>query len=118
MSSSQQGCKVPSSKPRERPRAESPSKSVKSISISIKSLQDWPSGSGSGIDSGNPVSSHAEREYITTAEQYLTLMEAVAVVNDVEDHLREKRFYLNQLWQLYSALDRFVCYQFPYHDAV
>ena len=45
-------------------------------------------------------------------------MEAVAVVNNVEDHLREKRFYLNQLWQLYSALDRFVCCQFPCLDAV
>jgi hypothetical protein len=47
-------------------------------------------------------------------------MEALAVAKGVETHLREKRFFLNQLWQLFSALNKFVRYQLPlpYHTII
>ena len=87
----------------------SPSKSAKST----KSAQSRPTASGSGTDSVNPASSHAESEQVTRAKHYLTSMGALRVIRDVEDHLREKRFFLNQLWQLFSALNRFVCCSLP-----
>ena len=61
-----------------------------------------------GIDSNNLESSNAKSEQLANALEYLKLGLDLTNTMEVEDHLREKRFALNQMWALFSALHHCV----------
>lgn len=108
MSSSDSSQKLPSGGGSQKPsRAPSPSKSTKS-GRSTQSI-GYPD-SGSGIDSNNPPSSHAETDRITLAANYRNLKDNLESLTDINKHLVTTRFILTQVWQLLSALEEYVSY--------